>query len=516
MLFQSMSRKNKGLDISLGSPEAEAEALESSRVKITEVYEDWHNLFEQLGHEKFIVIGRKGAGKSAFAQYAKAKSHSDSNLFIDFIKQDKINLEMLVQVGNDVGHELEKESIFKWLIYTHIVKLFTESEAAKDSKDFDQLRQFLKKNTGFVNITETDIFEITQNKSIDVNIEPLKRFFRQKFHDDITIKSNRAPFYKLIPHLEDVIKSIFKSPIEMQNQNSYVIFFDDLDVRFKSTDKASVDSVVSLLRVAKSINNDLFSNNGIHAKVIILLRDDVEKFIADKYADTAKMLASYSARINWYQDDFQKGDNENDLNLKKFIDLRIKKAFERAQLSYNHSNPWNSLVDSEEDYTPKTSFKHILDHTLFRPRDLLLFFQPIESGTIKIPLKKKSVQDLITKYSSQLMREFRSELSSFYTPNEVDSVTNILQLLHKEGEPSYQRALKITEDNYKGDSTPKEVLEDLFDRSAIGNKYSNTYYQFKHREPLDGSDVYYLDPDASIVMHYGFKRYCTSRDKGKQ
>ena len=114
------------------------------------------------------------------------------------------------------------------------------------------------------------------------------------------------------------------------------------------------------------------------------------------------------------------------------------------------------------------------------------------------------------------MREFRSELSSFYTPSEVDSVTNILQLLHKEGEPSYQRALKITEDNYNGDSTPKEVLEDLFDRSAIGNKYSNTYYQFKHREPLDGSDVYYLDPDASIVMHYGFKRYCTSRDKGKQ
>ena len=86
-----------------------------------------------------------------------------------------------------------------------------------------------------------------------------------------------------------------------------------------------MDSVVSLLRVAKSINNDLFSNNGINAKVIILLRDDVEKFIADKYADTAKMLASYSARINWYQDDFQKGDNENDLNLKKFIDLRIKK-----------------------------------------------------------------------------------------------------------------------------------------------------------------------------------------------
>ena len=120
MLFGSLARNTKNRNLYLGSPEAEAEALDTSRVRLTEVYEDWHDLFSQLSHEKFIVIGRKGSGKSAFAQFAQAKSKDMANLFIDFVKQNRINLEELVQIGHEEGHEFEKESIFKWLIYTHI------------------------------------------------------------------------------------------------------------------------------------------------------------------------------------------------------------------------------------------------------------------------------------------------------------------------------------------------------------------------------------------------------------
>lgn len=82
-------------------------------------------------------------------------------------------------------------------------------------------------------------------------------------------------------------------------------------------DKSNLDNVVSLLRIAKNINNDFLSANQIKEKVIILLRDDVEKYIADKYPDTAKIMASYCARINWYQGDFQRGDDESELNIKK-------------------------------------------------------------------------------------------------------------------------------------------------------------------------------------------------------
>jgi len=50
-------------------------------------------------------------------------------------------------------------------------------------------------------------------------------------------------------------------------------------------------------------------------------------------------------------------------------------------------------------------------------------------------------------------------------------------------------------------------LNDLFDRSVIGNKYSNNDFKFKYREPIDGSEIYRLDKSENIVMHYGFKVY---------
>ena len=84
-------------------------------------------------------------------------------------------------------------------LYSYIVRLFAESEAAKNNSSYEQLRQFLRKNTGFVDVTETDVKEITQNKGFEVNVEPLKRFYRQKIKKDFSIKSQKAAFYKLLP-----------------------------------------------------------------------------------------------------------------------------------------------------------------------------------------------------------------------------------------------------------------------------------------------------------------------------
>ena len=262
-----------------------------------------------------------------------------------------------------------------------------------------------------------------------------------------------------------------------------------------------------MLRVAKTINNDFFAKNNINAKAVILLRDDVEKYISDKYPDTAKMMASYAANINWYQDDFQRGDNENDLNIKKFIDLRIKYAFKKSDLPCSHVNPWNSLVNVDDGYNQKSSFKYILDHTLFRPRDLLLLFLPLENGEIPVPLNKWDVNTLIGKYSSQLVKEFRSELSSFYSNDEVTQIFKVLGKIHDDIDCRYDAAITYMNEIYTGSKDRAEILNDLYERSVIGNKHSVRDFKFKYREPMDGSEIYSLNQKAYIVMHYGFKVY---------
>ncbi|EGR2405748.1 hypothetical protein DYA88_17330, partial [Vibrio cholerae] len=103
------------------------------------------------------------------------------------------------------------------------------------------------------------------------------RFFTSKLNRSIEIKQEKAPFYKLMPHLIEVLTKVLASPCEKANKNSYVLFFDDLDIGFDAQNPSSIDSLVSLIRVSKEINNDLFSKNSIDAKVVLLLRDDISK-----------------------------------------------------------------------------------------------------------------------------------------------------------------------------------------------------------------------------------------------
>jgi hypothetical protein len=121
VVFKSLLGGKNLSSIFLGSPEAEGEATPNSRVPLMDVYEDYHNLIQQLSHEKFIVVGRKGSGKSAFAEYVWLRSQNEPNLFSHFIRKSDFSFERIVQLGESLGQDVDSEALFCWLIYTNIV-----------------------------------------------------------------------------------------------------------------------------------------------------------------------------------------------------------------------------------------------------------------------------------------------------------------------------------------------------------------------------------------------------------
>jgi hypothetical protein len=251
----------------LGSPEAEAECTDHSRVRLIDVYEDFHGLAPQLSYEKFILIGRKGSGKSAFAQYicaqsqsAPASPHSNPNLFCKFIRNSDFSLERVVQLGQQSDANITAEHLFEWLVYTQILQLFAFNEAVREDRSFEPLRQFLRKNTGYIDIREYELSTLVERHGFQVATEHFNRFFRTKFDKQIEAHKNRAPFYALLPHLREVIKYVLTTGSERDNQNAYILFFDDLDVGFSVREPTERDALVSLLRVLRRINNELFGH----------------------------------------------------------------------------------------------------------------------------------------------------------------------------------------------------------------------------------------------------------------
>jgi NOL1/NOP2/fmu family ribosome biogenesis protein len=509
MVFKSFSKKSSGA-LFLGSPEAEAESLPTSKVMLHNVYQDHHNLFTELSNEKFIVVGRKGCGKSAFAEYAHALSQDEANLFTSFIRQDTVSMEALVQLGHVEGQEQNsKEHLFKWLIYTHILTLFFNNEAANQSTQFKLLKEFLKKNSGYIDIDKGEIIELIKKHKFEVSIEQFKRFFKGKYGQDIQIKESRAPYYKLLPHLEKVVVSVLSSNANVDNENSYVVFFDDLDIGFNSDNPESVDTVINLLRTAKYVNNNVFAKNHTSAKAIILIRDDVERLLSPMGADIAKIFSSYSVSLDWYQEEYLSKHKENELGLKKLIEKRAKNAFEVAGIKMKKQSAWESLVT--DSFHPKSSFKYICDHTYLRPRDLILFFKPLETGRYSLPLTKHSVNSLLGQYASELVKELSNELSSFYTPVQIQNIFDSLREIHRQYNCTYFQAVNIIKKNCDIPSA-ENLLDDLFARSLIGTiERDNGFVKFRHKTSKKDAGEYNLNKDGYLIVHTGLNVYLQNR-----
>ena len=239
-----------------------------------------------------------------------------------------------------------------------------------------------------------------------------------------------------------------------------------------------------------------------------VLRDDIEKYISsiNSRADTAKIFSSYACRINWFEKSFNSRDSdENDLNLKKFINKRIRYAFNKAGIDFSEADPWGSLVPNNNKQS-QSSFKYIVNHTLYRPRDLLLYFLPLQNGSFTYPLNQNDLYTLTGTYAEELAKELTNELSSFYDSNNIRLIYNAIGEISKRDNCTYEEALTIVEQNVDLDGV--SLLEYLFDRSIIGNiNPDNKWVFFKCREPISTSDPYSLNRNYYIVTHNGFKVY---------
>jgi hypothetical protein len=487
----------------IGSPEAEAENTLNSIMQLDDVFEDYLDVIYKLQSEKFIISGRKGCGKSAIAERIYSISRDDSKYFCDFIKKGDIDIEKITQISNIKDSFINQELIIEWILLIKLVNQLVSNEAISNQKGIQDLKIFLKKNSGFVDIKSHQIEEILQSNGWEISVDYFKRFLSAKFGNRFDIKSGKAPFYKLLPHLKATIKDLFINTLN--RDNFYILIFDDLDIGFNSKDENNVKTLLNIIRIVKEYNISFFGKEGINAKVILLLRDDISRVLINKDADTAKLFSSYEIPLNWYN---HNGiyKNEEELSIKKFINKRIKHNFEKNEFDYDTNKPWDSLIDSDPSYS-HSSFKYIIDHTLIRPRDLILFFKPLSELKFQIPLSKFDVNTLIGKYSIEFVKELKNELTAHYSSKQIDCIFEVLYNCTNEDVTFgfVEQELK----NNGFNESPIQLMELLYDLSIIGNLSLAGKTYFKHWEKDD--EVFRFNKFDKIILHFSLRIYCSKR-----
>jgi hypothetical protein len=497
--------KNSTKGFYFGAVEAEGEIVKGS--SLTDYFKDYLGVLNELKNGKFLFIGRKGVGKSSIAKYIKDSSDNEESSYATLLRINDFELEKTIQLPESESNNKEK-IIFEWLILVNLVKLIVNHNCGTYTQEYDKLKKFLDINAGIVNVDQYQVVEGNRNKGGEVSFGGLKHIFGGVFKNYFESNVNKAPFYKIIPPLRDILKIMLDYDV---NKNlEFWLLFDDLDNNFSVYKESDKDKIMELIRVSKIYNNEIFRNN--KAKILIFLRDDIRDSIVTKYNDSAKGFFTYEIPINWYNHKSYTDNSENLIPLKQLANKRIEINFDKFGISYE-KDAWETLFLNENynnsSYPFKSSFKYILDFTFYRPRDIITFLQMMTTEDYKFPLDKKSVKNLLSKYIRVNNNEIKSELKLFFTDSEVEKIFQSIFpfIVEKQNLKQIELETKINSLNFTLNS--KEIIEILLNYSLIiftDPSDGSLFFNYRDNSNLDNLEKSELTITLPKCIYHNYKK----------
>lgn len=405
------------LGLFLGASEAEGENLDY------DWFTDCFALFDLIAQGKYLIIGRKGTGKSAIVKrLSSIPVDPEVTLSTKTLNHNDLKFEASIcNGGMNVG------ALYEWIILISLGELILYSGIGGDYiPEYKALNEFFKINRGVLNIDENILSRFTNDKEWSVRVGPIINMSLKK-SDRREKTATTVEFFKFIPELRKVILKLLE--MDIYSNIIFLVMFDDLDIGYRLDDTAIQENLIELIRVTRDYNTKYL--NRLDSKVLLFLRDDVERNLNGADADIAKAFASSSFRLEWYNHQTAKLA-ETEIPLRQFINRRIKGEFERHGWSYNIQDPWKSLVKEAETAKGQTQFRHILDWTLYRPRDLLLFFKSIKDTPYELPLDKTSIESIKKTYLEDLYKEIQSELAIVYDKKDQNQLSGVFSQMARE------------------------------------------------------------------------------------
>lgn len=212
---------------------------------------------------------------------------------------------------------------------------------------------------------------------------------------------------------------------------------------------------------------------------------------------------SYSVELNWFEDIYR-GDETKSF-LRQFINKRISVNYNKLGYKINDkSDPWTSFVD-EKSFYGKTGFKYVIDHTFYRPRDLILFFKDINTLKLELPLRQNDIKNaLLPRYATAMVKDLKGEFSLRFCSDDIESAFRALKRLTPREPFMFDFLLDLIIDEGIDEKNGEDMMQALFEYSLIGN-YQQNNVRFKYRE--GGAENIEMDKKDSFILHYLLQAY---------
>lgn len=469
-------------DIFLGLNDGKKEAL--YKEDFERFFFDYQNMYEQaVSKEKFLILGRKGSGKTILAEYVRKRAESDPCHFCEIRSYKDFRFHELMQLKSRDIPPNEYICIWEWVILLDLARLTLQDNGIENSNLRAKLDKFYRDNYYSLNIDSKKVIEITKANKINGSVLKAGAEHAQ------TTTIETGAYHHYLEDLREVVLGLLAS-----SKSQYTLFYDDLDDRFRD-DPTYRNNIISLLKAADKLNLSLLERK-INAKAALLLRSDIFAILNDPDLNKIKMVNGLI--IDW-------GNVASDQS--PLFDLVITKT--KASIpdlnGMERGKIFNLLFPQDIRYIHPARF--LLERTFFRPRDVVTYLNLIIQ---KHPSTEyfgwKGFVEVKKAYSEYFFQEVRNELSGHLDDEEIDKGTLLLKQFNRYHFPYKDISTYFEENKLNYNNLDLDKLLRVFFRfSVIGNKWFNEYKNKDYYSWAYRDNKAELDLNKGLVVHLGLR-----------
>jgi energy-coupling factor transporter ATP-binding protein EcfA2 len=481
-------------------------------------FEDHEAYLDVRNQKRFLVVGRKGSGKTAIFKKLLGIDNPGyfcfGHTFSDYPwhYHDK-QARMGIPDFDKYTHS------WKYLILLTLAKIILNQDQSLPHDDramesMASVERFVVDTYGSRDPDVTQIFtpskRLRLRPYIDVDFKLLKA----------GVSPESVPMEDLPTVVQDVNKNLLRFCMDCLNPaNEYFVCFDQLDLGFDPTKDDYSNRLIRLLLACRDINI-ASKEAGKKVFVAVFLRHDIYETL--HFEDKNKITENFLSSIEWDAPGTTK-------TLRELMEKRFDVVLRDESGSQVR---WGDVFDETSEMPGhQTKYRHILDRTYLRPRDIIRFCNSILKQ-YQIRAKAGSGGDTVDGFANIDINKARPDYSH-YLLNELDDE------VHKHL-PNYKVYMSILEDMGVWQFTREEfekgcqslkfagrvptatskVLEELFEFSIIGfyrvggKGYGGSEYVFRYKEARTAFDIsaprFRIHP--GFIDALGLKRFTLSEE----
>ncbi len=477
---------------------------------LLDCFEDHEAFLRVKDRSRFLVVGRKGSGKTAI--FKKMLTYSEHSYFCfghTFSDYPWHHHDLQARIG-----------IPDFDRFTHSWKYLILLTASKMILNFDHSLPVDQESMELMLKIEKFVIDTYGTRDPDVTqVFTPSKTLKLKPHFDLDWKILRAgispenvPMSELPTIVQELNSNLMRYAIRCLNSaHEYFICFDQLDLGFDPSAGDYNNRLIGLLLASRDINLAA-RDAGKNLFVVVFLRDDIYETL--HFEDKNKLTENFLSLIEW-------DTPRTDKTLKTLMEKRFRVAL--------GGNPaWDDVFDETKEMPGHQSkYQHILDRTYLRPRDIIKFSNAVlrqykarkaQDGGAPERFENIDLNSARTEYSDYLMNELDDEIHK-HLPHYRD----LVELLRRIG--VWQFTLEDFEKQSSGGGTAgvRVALQELYDFSLIGfyrpggRGYGGSEYVFKYKEPrtrLDSAATRFRTHPGLIDV-LGLKRFTVGSGEGQ-